>query len=85
MTHTSMDEEQRDCLLHTAPLMHKVYVNFTVALDCNACPVIWQHVELCFVRSPVEAYLPMFGQALDVLKRGAIVPVGLVKLVRESG
>lgn len=81
---TAMGEEQRDCTLYIALLVHEVYIQRFESLNLYSRLEIWQLVELSFLLSPIEFLPPISTQSFHVSQRGAIIPLGLVKLVGEG-
>lgn len=79
-----MGEEQRDCTLYIALLVHEVYIQRFKSLHLYSRLEIWQLVELSFLLSPIEFLPPISTQSFHVSQRGAIIPLGLVKLVGEG-
>ena len=79
-----MGEEQRDCPFYIAFLVHKMYIQRFEAVRLYCSLEIWQLIEFCFLLSPIEVVSPICSQPFHVRQRGAIVPTGLVELVREG-
>lgn len=79
-----MGEEQRDCTLYIAPLVHEMYVQRFESVNLYSSLEIGQLVELCFLLSPIESLPPIGAQSFHVSQRSAIIPSGLVKLIGEG-
>lgn len=78
-----MGEEQRDCTLYIALLVHEMYIQRLEPVNLYSSLEIWQLVELSFLLSPIEILPPIGDQSFHVSQRGAIIPLGLVQLVGE--
>lgn len=83
-TPTPMTKEQWNGAVNLARLMDEVDVQWFKSLNLYSGLVIGQLVDGSFLLPPVEVF-PSFGQALDFCKRCAIIPRGLVKLIRKIG
>lgn len=67
--------------------MHEVDVEFSEALDVDRCLELGQFgVQLRFLRTPIEAMLPVFCETLNIIAWCAVRPiVGEVDHVGEVG
>ncbi len=79
-----MREEQRDCTVYIALLVHEMYIQRFEAVDLYGGLEVWQLVELSFLLSPIKVFSPVGSQSFHISQGGAIVPAGLVELVREG-
>ena len=79
-----MGEEQRDCSLHIALLIQKMYIQRFEPVDLYGCLEVWQLIELSFLFPPIETLSPVCSQSFHVSQWSAIVPARLVELVGEG-
>lgn len=81
---TAMREKQRNCSLYIALLVHEMYIQRFEAVDLYGGLEIWQFIELSFLPSPIKSFSPVNSQSFHISQRCAIVPAGMVELVREG-
>ena len=72
----AVNEEKWDGSLHLTLLVYEVHVDRPMFVDVDLNFVVWERIELRFMRSPVEFGTPVVNDALDVLS-GVIVSVVL--------
>ncbi len=85
MTLTSMNEEQWDRRLQSAPLVYKVNIQSLKPLDLYVHSELRQLlVQLSFVFTPVITVLPLPYQPRYVRKWCTVLPLDAVELVRKA-
>lgn len=61
-----------------------MYIQRFEAVDLYGSLEIGQFIKLGFLLPPIKLFSPICGQSFYVSQRGAIIPAGLVELVREG-
>ncbi len=79
-----MGEEERNCTIYIALLVHEMNVQRFEAVDVYRGLEIWQLIELSFLLPPIEFLSPVCSQSFHIGQGGSIVPASLVELVREG-
>ena len=79
-----MREEQRDCPLDIALLIHEMYIQGIKPIDLYSSLEVGQLIELSFLLSPIKVLFPVCTQSFHISQRCAIIPSGLVELVGEG-
>jgi hypothetical protein len=80
-----MNKEQRDRILHFTPLMDIMDIQGSKPFHTNVTGEHWEFVKFAFVGTPVVAIFPLVDQAFYIRERDAIVPAGIVQLIRKAG
>lgn len=77
-----MGEEERNCTIYTALLVHEMSVQRFEAVDVYSGLEVWQLIELSFLLPPIEFLSPVCSQSFYMGQGGSIIPAGLIELVR---
>ena len=84
MSLTSMNEEQRNCVLRFTLLVYIMDVERAEPVHFDVAREHGYFVDGSLSLAPVKPFLPVGREAFDVGQRSTIVPASVVKLVREA-
>jgi hypothetical protein len=62
----AVDEEERNGSLDLTLLMYEMHVDWSMFVNVDLDFIVWERVQLGFMRSPVEIGTPVINDTLDV-------------------